>query len=453
MGPLAPIAPLELHAGPDLILRTLQPRDAPAMFQLIQASRGRLRRWLAFIDATRSPADAAAFVRGAILQARSGVGHHFALRVAGALAGVIGYRQPDAYPTLQIGYWLGEGYEGRGLMTAACRTLVSHAFAAGAHRVEIRAATGNDRSRAVAERLGFRLEGVLREAESLPGPGWVDHCVYGMTVGDWGRLRGMRPAARRPAPAGSAAPPPGGRRTARDAVEPPVPGTEAALDAELAAYYQARAAEYDDWYERRGRYADGEPPAPWFHQLAELQAVAAGFASRLPPRAAVLDAGCGTGRWTAALAERTDLSVVGLDLAPAMLQQAQERLAALGLRATAVLGDARALPFAEAAFDGALAGFLFDHLAPEGRAAFLAELRRVVRPGGRVLFLESRRELRHAADVEVQHRVLRDGRAFAVRKGVFTAATLAEAVAPLGESHVGETSDFFTWAEVELAPG
>ena len=452
MAPTAPLAHVELQAGADLSLRPLHPRDATALFRLVDGSRARLRQWLGFVDNTRSPFDTAGFVRGAMAQARLGVGHHFAIRLGSTLIGVVGYRRPDPYPTLQIGYWLGEGFEGRGLMTAACRALIAHAFAVGgAHRVEIRAATGNRRSRAIPERLGFRLEGILREAEALPDQGWVDHCVYAVTLGDWTHLGRARPAQ------GSAERLPGAlagstRPRAPLALPPAVrdAAAEAALDAEMATYYEARAPEYDDWYERRGRYADPQTDAAWFAELAQLQAAATGFAAALPPRAQVLDIACGTGRWTAALAERRDLAVAGLDQAPAMLAEAQARLDRLGLRATLVQGDALRLPFPTGAFDAAVSGFLFDHLTPEQRGAFLAEVRRTVRRGGRLLLLESRLELRHSGDLEVQERALSDGRRFRVRKGLFTAETLREALAPLGTAEARESAGYFVWAAIDL---
>ena len=70
----------------------------------------------------------------------------------------------------EIGYWLAEPHNGRGHMTAACLALVDHGFdALRLYRAVIRAATGNAPSRAVAERLGFRLEGVEREAQLVKG--------------------------------------------------------------------------------------------------------------------------------------------------------------------------------------------------------------------------------------------------------------------------------------------
>ncbi len=452
--------PIELHAGPGLVLRALAPADAPALFRETDACRARLRRWLPWVDATRSAADTAAFIRVAMEQEADGEGFHALILYEGRLAGIIGHHGfHHAHRTVSIGYWLGDAFEGRGLMTAACRAMTGYAFAAlGVHRVEIRAAVENRRSRAVAERLGFRLEGVLRGAELL-ADGFADHAVYGMLSTDWARLRGLAVARTTPAvPRGGAPQDQAGRRpeagggalpTERARAEPSDGGDDPALDAEMAAYYEARAPEYDDWYERRGRYAQPGADAAWFAELSALHGVVTRFVHALPSDAAVCDIGCGTGRWTAALAE-AGLRVAGLDRSPAMLDQAARRLGDLGLRAVLVCGDALELPFPAATFDAACSAFVFDHLSLPQRTRFLRELARVVRPGGRILLLDSRREERHVADTEVQTRPLRDGRTFRVRKGLFTAATLAEAMQALGVVRAGETPSFFVWAEATL---
>ena len=79
-----------------------------------------------------------------------------------------------------MGYWLDKEAQGTGLMTRSCSALLEHAFAElDLNRVEIRCAVDNARSRAIPERLGFRLEGQLRQAEWLYDR-FVDHAVYGL---------------------------------------------------------------------------------------------------------------------------------------------------------------------------------------------------------------------------------------------------------------------------------
>ena len=85
----------------------------------------------------------------------------------------------------EIGYWLGAEHQGRGLVTRACAALVSYAFDTMAlHRVEIYCAPDNTRSRRVPERLGFAVEGTLRDAEWLYDH-YVDNVLYAMLSTEW----------------------------------------------------------------------------------------------------------------------------------------------------------------------------------------------------------------------------------------------------------------------------
>ncbi|MGB8643844.1 MAG: class I SAM-dependent methyltransferase [Anaerolineae bacterium] len=99
--------------------------------------------------------------------------------------------------------------------------------------------------------------------------------------------------------------------------------------------------------------------------------------SLLPPAPRVLDLGCGTGRLTRALARQSQ--TVGLDAAGSMLQEAR-RIAPLPF----IQGDAFTLPFADASFDGVTALRLVFHFQALG--PLLSEMRRVVKPGGSVVF-------------------------------------------------------------------
>jgi len=100
--------------------------------------------------------------------------------------GVIGFHDINhVHRFTSIGYWLSSDVQGRGIMTRACRALVQHALVdLGLNRVEIRAAVENCKSRAIPERLGFELEGAIRQAEWLHDH-FVDHAVYGMLARDW----------------------------------------------------------------------------------------------------------------------------------------------------------------------------------------------------------------------------------------------------------------------------
>lgn len=86
---------------------------------------------------------------------------------------------------VEIGYWIAAEFSGQGLVTSACRALIQHAFEEWClHRVEIHCATTNKKSCRVAERLGFQLEGVLREAQ-IVGARCLDLNAYGLLASEW----------------------------------------------------------------------------------------------------------------------------------------------------------------------------------------------------------------------------------------------------------------------------
>lgn len=89
--------------------------------------------------------------------------------------------------TAYIGYWLGEGYQGNGIMTRVAKALTDYAFTElKLNKVEIRAAVGNKKSRSIPERLGFVNEGCIRKAEWLYDY-YVDHVIYGILADEWNK--------------------------------------------------------------------------------------------------------------------------------------------------------------------------------------------------------------------------------------------------------------------------
>jgi ribosomal-protein-serine acetyltransferase len=169
-------------------LRLLEGADAPALFALVDGNRAHLRAWLPWVDANRTEAHSLAFIRAGREAEASQQGFSLGVWHRGDLAGVVGFHPPSwANRHVSLGYWLGEGFQGLGLMTRACAALTDHAFDTWRlNRVEIAAAVGNARSRAVPERLGFQLEGVRRQAEWLYDH-FVDIATYAMLAEDWRR--------------------------------------------------------------------------------------------------------------------------------------------------------------------------------------------------------------------------------------------------------------------------
>ena len=142
------------------------------------------------MDTNRTVEDRKNFIRGALKQFAENNGFTAGIWHEGRLAGVIGYHSIDwENRTTAVGYWLGEEFQGQGLVTVACRALVDHAFEElNLNRVSIACATENKKSCAIPERLGFRREGVVRQAEWLYDH-FVDHVVYATLASEWQKRR------------------------------------------------------------------------------------------------------------------------------------------------------------------------------------------------------------------------------------------------------------------------
>ena len=167
-------------------LRQLALADTEELFGVVDANRAHLRRWLPWLDRTRSVEDSRQFVTDVVHQADNNHNIHAAILLDGRIVGVASYHRIDwQNRSTSLGYWLAEAHEGQGLVTASCQVLVDHAFAAlNLHRLAITCATSNTRSRAIPPRLGFVHEGHQCDAEWLYDH-FVDHEVYVQLQPEW----------------------------------------------------------------------------------------------------------------------------------------------------------------------------------------------------------------------------------------------------------------------------
>lgn len=105
----------------------------------------------------------------------------------------------------------------------------------------------------------------------------------------------------------------------------------------------------------------------------------------------LLDVGCGTGVFAAHIRRRfPQARVWGVDLTARMLLEGAARWQAHAGAVQAVQGDSERLPFADGSFDVLTCANSFHHYPNQGRA--LAEMRRVLRPGGRLLLVDGYRD-------------------------------------------------------------
>jgi ribosomal-protein-serine acetyltransferase len=175
-----------LWADAEIELRLQDLTQAETQFTVIDANRAHIGEHLGWAHKHLSVEDTRTFIRGA-RRAFAELGDYgTAIYYQGQFVGGTGIhvRDPQSRKA-EIGYWLAQNVNGKGIMTRAVRTLVNFGFTTmGMNRIYIRAATHNTRSAAIPERLGFTYEGTLRS------DGWVhDHSVdlkiYGMLASEW----------------------------------------------------------------------------------------------------------------------------------------------------------------------------------------------------------------------------------------------------------------------------
>lgn len=167
-------------------LRLLEERDVEDLFNLLTANYDYLKKWIPFPTAPIQLSDAKAYINEGRNQYLTYSGVPFGIFLQSKLAGFISYRKADwTNRIIGLGYWIDSSCQGMGLATKACQLLTDFAFIGlKMNRVEIACATENIKSQAVAERLGFCREGIIREAEYVNGR-YVDHVIYGMLEREW----------------------------------------------------------------------------------------------------------------------------------------------------------------------------------------------------------------------------------------------------------------------------
>ncbi|MGI2773903.1 GNAT family N-acetyltransferase [Bacillus cytotoxicus] len=172
----------------EVTLRTFNESDAEEFYNLIISSKSYLKEWLGWLDYIEKAEDAAQNIKTRLKEFAENGGYpkSFAIISKGKIAGTIGFN--DIHKTNKIGivgYWLGEEFQGKGIMAKALKSLIDYGFKElGLNKIEISVAVENKKSRALPERFGFVEEGKIRQAEWLYNH-YVDHVIYGLLATEW----------------------------------------------------------------------------------------------------------------------------------------------------------------------------------------------------------------------------------------------------------------------------
>jgi RimJ/RimL family protein N-acetyltransferase len=193
-----------VRVGARTVLRYARDDDGPAFLAMLARSREHLLPWMPRTARGGEAAFGRRFAR--MLRPACERGGRLRLLVCakddGRIAGVCALSAISEWPHLGcgVGYWLGAGETGRGLMRDAVAAMLDHAFEErGLHRASAEILPTNRRSIALVDALGFTREGLARGLVEIDGVR-RDHEIWSMLASEWRRTVAAPSAAPTPAP-------------------------------------------------------------------------------------------------------------------------------------------------------------------------------------------------------------------------------------------------------------
>jgi RimJ/RimL family protein N-acetyltransferase len=169
----------------DLLLRPWRLEDAPALTAALQDPE--IPRWIPMIPFGYSADDARQFLERSLERAAKGDGYEFAILEAetGGLLGSIGMNLAARMGVGHVGYWIAREARGRGIATRALRRVCAYGFEElGLGRLELMTDPENRASQRVAEKVGFRREGVLRSRLCYQDGRRADGIMFSLLPGE-----------------------------------------------------------------------------------------------------------------------------------------------------------------------------------------------------------------------------------------------------------------------------
>lgn len=169
-----------------LSLALVQPSFAAEYLTIVSRDRAYLAQWLVWPEHGKDQEFFARFIEQSLHDYALGKSMTCGIIYQGELVGNISFNTINhTLKKVEIGYWLAQAQQGKGIVTKAVAEMIEIAFTQlDMEKVQVSAAEHNSPSRRVCERLGFTLEGVITRAENLNGR-VVDHAIYGLSRERW----------------------------------------------------------------------------------------------------------------------------------------------------------------------------------------------------------------------------------------------------------------------------
>jgi ribosomal-protein-serine acetyltransferase len=158
-----------LHVNQEINLELVSSKHVQGIYNLAESNRVHLRNWLPWLDRMKDVTFIENFVRNTELAYAAKTEYSFVILKDDEVIGRVGlYNINHSNCSGEIGYWIGESHQGKGIVAQSCIQILEFAFQTlNMNRVEIKCAVLNMRSQSIPVQLGFKLEGTLRSAELL----------------------------------------------------------------------------------------------------------------------------------------------------------------------------------------------------------------------------------------------------------------------------------------------
>jgi len=179
-----------LDIDKDICLRSVEVSDALDVFGAIDSQRDYLGRWLPFVEFTKEVSDTEKYIESIVNAPLEKLVFVFVIHLSSEFVGLIGLKDTDcANKKTEIGYWLKEEFQGKGIITKSVNKLCEFAFRElEINRIQIKCAVGNIPSKNIPKRLGFVFEGIEREGELLSSGFYTDIEVYSKLKSEFNEL-------------------------------------------------------------------------------------------------------------------------------------------------------------------------------------------------------------------------------------------------------------------------
>ncbi len=167
-------------------LEFLQVIHAESLYNLVNTNRAHLKTWLPWVAHMQTVSNFRHHIIETNKRAADKTDYGFAIIINKNIVGRMGIHHINQQNKIgEIGYWLADAMQGKGIISKCCKALVTHGFTVlDLNRIEIKCGVGNAKSMAIPEKLGFKQEGILRQAEWLNGK-FIDLYLYAVLNEEW----------------------------------------------------------------------------------------------------------------------------------------------------------------------------------------------------------------------------------------------------------------------------